>query len=64
MADRSFTEADLREMLEHATGFRSDVAEGRWVIEARWGRQAWEVILEPDASTGKLVIITAYSVTE
>jgi hypothetical protein len=64
MADRSFTEADLRDMLENATGFRRDVVEGRWIIEAGCGRQAWEVIVEPDIYTGKLAIITAYSVTE
>jgi len=26
-ADRSFTEADLRRMLEHATGYRKDIVE-------------------------------------
>jgi hypothetical protein len=30
MADRRFTEIDLRRMLERASGHRRDVVEGRW----------------------------------
>lgn len=61
MEDRSFTELDLRAMLEAATGYHKDVAPDRWVIEAKWGRQPWEVIVEPDKSLKILVVITAYS---
>jgi hypothetical protein len=35
MEDRGFNELDLRRMLEYARAYRSDLAEGRWVIEAR-----------------------------
>lgn len=37
MADRRFTEIDLRAMLEGASGYRHDIIEGRWVIETRTG---------------------------
>ena len=60
MEDRSFTELDLRGMLEAATGYRKDIAPGRWVIEAKRGRTPWEVIVEPDPSLETLVVITAY----
>lgn len=62
MEDRSFTELDLRAMLEAAVGYRKDVAPGRWSIEARRGRKAWEVIVEPDESLKILVVITAFPV--
>jgi hypothetical protein len=48
MEDRRFTEVDVRRMLQRATGHRRDVVNGRWVIETRHGRRAWEVIVEPD----------------
>jgi hypothetical protein len=48
MGDRGFTKIDLRRMLDRATGHRPDVVEGRWAIETRHRRRAWEVIVEPD----------------
>ena len=63
MEDRAFNEVDLRRMLEHASGHRSDILEGRFVIEARTG-QPWEVIVEPDDMRQLLVVITAYPVDE
>lgn len=60
MDDRSFTEVDLRRMLEHALAFRADVVEGRFVIVTRHARRAWEVIVEPDAVDQLLVVVTAY----
>ena len=62
MDDRRFTEIDLRRMLERASGYREDVVEGRWVIEARHRRRAWEVILEPESERQLLVVVTAYPV--
>ncbi len=64
MDDRGFTEIDLRQMLERALGYREDVAEGRWVIETRHRRKAWEVIVEPDRERQLLVVVTAYPVWE
>jgi hypothetical protein len=60
MADRVFTEVDLRTMLEDAEGYQPDIQEGRWVIESRFRGVRWEVIVEPDASDRLLVAVTAY----
>jgi hypothetical protein len=62
MEDRNFSEVELREMLEHASGYREDILDGRWVIETRHRRRPWEVIVEPDAREHLLVVITAYEV--
>jgi hypothetical protein len=62
MDDRRFTEIDLRRMLQRATGYRRDVVNGRWVIETRHRKRAWEVIVEPDHDRELLVVVTAYAV--
>jgi len=64
MTDRQFTEVDVRRMLERARGFRPDIEEGRWAIDVRHRRKVWEVIVEPDANTQLLVVVTAYPVEE
>ncbi|HEU4600692.1 MAG TPA: hypothetical protein VFS24_01930 [Steroidobacteraceae bacterium] len=63
MADRDFSEVELRRMLFAASDFRRDVVPGRWVIETRHKRKAWEVIVEPDSSAQVLVVVTAYPVS-
>ncbi len=60
MADRGFTEVDLRQMLDEAEGHRPDVEEGRWVIETRLRGVRWEVIVEPDPVDRLLVAVTAF----
>jgi hypothetical protein len=62
MEDRAFNEVDLRRMLEHASGHREDILEGRVVIDARHGGRPWEIIVEPDEVRQLLVVITAYPV--
>lgn len=42
--------------------FWRDVVEGRWVIEAKYARTPWEVIVEPDVAGQRLVVVTAYPV--
>ena len=64
MEDRAFNEVDLRRMLEHASGHRADIVEGRFVIEARHVANHWEIIVEPDALRHLLVVITAYPVDQ
>jgi hypothetical protein len=64
MEDRTFNEVELRRMLEHASGHRPDIVEGRFVIEAQHAGQAWEVIVEPDEMPHLLVVITAYPVEQ
>jgi hypothetical protein len=62
MIDRGFNEADLRLMMEQATGYHEDYEEGRWVIVATHAGRAWEVIVEPWPDESVLVVITAYPV--
>jgi uncharacterized protein DUF4258 len=64
MIDRDFTEVDLRHMMEHASGLRSDVVEGRWVVVCRHEKKPWEVIVEPDVEGQLLVVVTAYPFDE
>ena len=64
MEDRSFSEVDVRRMLERAKSYRPDIVEGRWIIEALHRRRSWDVIVEPDAAAKLLVVITAYPVDE
>lgn len=62
MADRQFTELELRAMLDRASEFRADIAPGRWVADTRHRRGRWEVILEPDFAAKLIVVVTAYPV--
>jgi hypothetical protein len=64
MEDRRFTEVDLRRMLERATGHRRDIVVGRWIIQTRHRRRAWEVIVEPLIFEQLVLVITAYSVDD
>ena len=61
MADRDFTELDLRHMLGRARSLRPDVLAGRWIVETRHQRRDWEVDVEPDWKDQRLVVITAYA---
>ena len=64
MEQRNFTEIALREMMDRAVGFRPVEQYGRYVIESRYRRTGWEVIVEPDSEGELLVIVTAYPVEE
>jgi hypothetical protein len=64
MEQRGVTEIELRAMLERATGFRPNVAEGRFMIDVRHQGSQWIVIVEPDAEARLLVVVTAYEVSE
>ena len=60
MADRRFTEVDLRTMLDRAVGYTKDPAPGRFRINTRHRRKQWVVIVEPDAELHLLVVVTAF----
>ena len=62
MVDRGFREVDVRQMLSSATAFRRDIVAGRWVIETRYRRARWEVIVEADSDAQLIVVVTAYPV--
>jgi uncharacterized protein DUF4258 len=60
MIDRDFSETDLRQMLEDASGYHANHEAGRWAIETSRDNRAWEMIVEPDEQEQILVIVTAY----
>ena len=60
MADRRFSELDLRAMLDTQEATDRILVEGRWVIIAAHRRRTWEVVVEPDADSRHLVVVTAY----
>ncbi len=62
MRERDVTEVDVREMLEDARDLYWASLAGRWVVLSRWRRRLWEVVVEPDAIDGVLVVITVYEV--
>lgn len=62
MVDRSFSEVDLRTMMESAERLREDDEPGRWVVETVHESRPWEVIVEPDPEDRLLVVVTAYPV--
>ncbi len=62
MIDRSFSETDLRVMLESATGYRADPLPGRWSIETSHNGLPWEVIVELDDDMELLVVVTAFPI--
>ena len=59
MEDRGFSEVDLRQMLEQASGHHEDVVPDRFAIETKLHGRHWEVIVEPDPIDSLLVVITA-----
>jgi hypothetical protein len=64
MADRRFSELDLRAMLDRPRGYRPDIVDGRWVIVVTHRRRTWEVVVEPDEDNRRLVVVTAYEYEE
>jgi hypothetical protein len=64
MEQRGVTEVEVRAMLERATGFEASVVEGRFMVQTRRGQSPWVVIVEPDAESTLLVVVTAYEVSQ
>jgi hypothetical protein len=62
MLDRRFSEADLRIMLQDASGYHWDYEPGRWIIETRHQRRDWHVIVEPLPAEKLLLVVTAYPI--
>ncbi|HAK96268.1 MAG TPA: hypothetical protein DCM87_15075 [Planctomycetes bacterium] len=64
MLDRSFSEIDLRLMMDRARGLRKASEPGRWIVETNHDSMPWEVAVEPDKTDRLVVVITAYPVSE
>jgi hypothetical protein len=60
MIDRSFTETDLRRMIEDSTRVEQSATPERFLINTRHHRVAWVIVVEPDTNTRTIVVITAY----
>lgn len=60
MADRDFTEADLRTMLEDAQAWEPTPNPDRFLIRCRFVGRHWNVIVEPDHAEQRQVVVTAY----
>jgi hypothetical protein len=64
MIDRDFNEADLRLMLEEASGYYENHEPNRYVAVTLLGGSPWEVVVEPDPTEHVLVVVTAYPTGE
>ena len=62
MDQRGFNEAELRMMLEEASGMVPDSDPGRCLILTTFRGVAWNVVLEPDHAERIIVVITAFEV--
>jgi Domain of unknown function (DUF4258) len=60
MAERRFSEVDVRAMLHEAHGLRPAESPGRWIAESKHENDAWEVVIEPLFDERILLVITAY----
>ena len=64
MVDRDFTEVELRQMMEQASGYRPDFIEDRYLIETTHEGRLWHMVVEPDEELRLLVVVTAYRAEE
>ncbi len=62
MPERGFSEADLRLMLEVATGLRRHQVPDRWNLETRHADRRWRIVLELDPARRLIIVVTAYMV--
>lgn len=60
MADREFSEVELRTMLGNANRLKPDHVPGRWLVHTHHAGHPWIVVLEPDFTAEVLVVITAF----
>ena len=62
MVDRGFSETDLRQMLADARDLVPDDEPGRAAVLTEREGDRWQVIVEPNPITERLVVVTAYPV--
>jgi len=64
MRQRGFTEIDLRAMLDAAVGFSATgLDDHRIVVGCRHDGAGWKVVLERDARSRRLIVVTAFRVS-
>lgn len=61
METRSFSEVDLREMMQRATAVRPSHVEGRFIATCPWKQRNWHVVVEPEGASLKLIVVTAWA---
>ena len=59
MLERSYSEAELRVMMDDATGILEQL-HGTFIVETRHENVRWEVIVTPDDNRQIIVVVTAY----
>ncbi len=62
MSERGFDEIDLRAMLASAERVRWGSRHERWVVATRHLGRSWEIVIELDDATQRLIVVTAYPV--
>jgi hypothetical protein len=62
--ERSFSDVELRTMLENATGLRPARRPGRFIVRTRHGGNPWSVVVEPDFDDKLVFVVTAYPRTD
>jgi len=63
MEERGLHEIELRTMLHGPVAVRLTGASGRWEAVGRIRGTTWKVILEPDADTNSVLVITAFKIS-
>jgi hypothetical protein len=61
MEERGSNQLALRWMLHHCTRCRRSRTAGRFIVEAKHGGIAWEIVLEPDHDRECVVVVTMYT---
>jgi hypothetical protein len=64
MPERRVTELDLRAMLERGSRLEPSDTAGRFLVHTRHAGRPWIVVVEPEADTRLLAVITAYEVSK
>jgi hypothetical protein len=60
MADRRFSETDLRLMLDDAECYYRSNDPDRYVVVSEFEGAPWQIVVEPDRQERVLVVVTAY----
>jgi hypothetical protein len=62
MQERGFNEAELRAMIDDASGI-SEQAHGTYLLDTCYEGRKWEVIVSVDDARQTVIVVTAYPVS-